>query len=349
MGSSTAYHLAKKGVAATVIERCGIACAASGRAGGFLARDWCGSGPLGMLARASFDLHMELSKTFTDCDYRRVNTLSMEVNPGGKKLTTAPLPSWIDGGIESMSKLGSTDTTAQVHPYKLSNAFIKAASELTNTIVRIGVVEQVVITDGKVTGVKVGEGELIPADVVVITMGPWTGQARKWFPSLAPVYGDPAHSLVLRPKPNTTEITADALFTEFHGRGGITAPEIYPRPDGTVYVCGSGEKPKLPEDPQEIKSSEKTRDSLHKAASSICSHLADAEIVRYDCCFLPCPTGRLPMIGRIPGVEGAYVAAGHTCWGILNGPATGACLAELIVDGKCSLVDLSAFDPVNFK
>ena len=41
------------------------------------------------------------------------------------------------------------------------------------------------------------------------------------------------------------------------------------------------------------------------------------------------------------------MAAGHYCWGILNSPATGKGLAELIVNGKSS-IDLSAFDPANF-
>lgn len=40
--------------------------------------------------------------------------------------------------------------------------------------------------------------------------------------------------------------------------------------------------------------------------------------------------------------------AGHTCWGILNGPATGEALAQLIVEGKPKYVDLKAFDPARF-
>lgn len=51
---------------------------------------------------------------------------------------------------------------------------------------------------------------------------------------------------------------------------------------------------------------------------------------------------------RLPGVEGCYVATGHSCWGILNGPATGEAMAELIVRGSSSSVDLSAFDPARF-
>lgn len=42
------------------------------------------------------------------------------------------------------------------------------------------------------------------------------------------------------------------------------------------------------------------------------------------------------------------IATGHSCWGILNSPATGAALAELIVDGKASIVDLTPFDPARF-
>src|SRR2546427_9362831 len=61
MGASVAYFLARRGVAVTVVERWGVACAASGKSGGFLALDWCDDSPLGPLARASFALHAELA------------------------------------------------------------------------------------------------------------------------------------------------------------------------------------------------------------------------------------------------------------------------------------------------
>ena len=53
----------------------------------------------------------------------------------------------------------------------------------------------------------------------------------------------------------------------------------------------------------------------------------------------------MPLIGRIPGVEGAYVATGHSVWGILHAPATGEAMAELVADGAAHSVDLSPFDP----
>lgn len=39
------------------------------------------------------------------------------------------------------------------------------------------------------------------------------------------------------------------------------------------------------------------------------------------------------------------VTAGHSCWGILNGPATGKALAELICTGESQCVDLAPFNP----
>jgi glycine/D-amino acid oxidase-like deaminating enzyme len=64
--ASIAYFLSLKQVEAVVIERTGVACAASGKSGGFLALDWCDGSPLGALARRSFEFHAQLAATFED-------------------------------------------------------------------------------------------------------------------------------------------------------------------------------------------------------------------------------------------------------------------------------------------
>jgi glycine/D-amino acid oxidase-like deaminating enzyme len=43
-------------------------------------------------------------------------------------------------------------------------------------------------------------------------------------------------------------------------------------------------------------------------------------------------------MGKVPGTKNVYVATGHSCWGILNAPASGAAMAELIADGKVTVV-----------
>jgi glycine/D-amino acid oxidase-like deaminating enzyme len=62
-------------------------------------------------------------------------------------------------------------------------------------------------------------------------------------------------------------------------------------------------------------------------------------------CFRPVTRDGLPLIGPISGVKGAYVATGHSVWGMLNAPATAEAMTELILDGMASTLDLAAFDP----
>jgi glycine/D-amino acid oxidase-like deaminating enzyme len=47
----------------------------------------------------------------------------------------------------------------------------------------------------------------------------------------------------------------------------------------------------------------------------------------------------------VPGIHGAYVATGHSVWGMLNAPATGEAMSELIMDGGARRVDLAPFVP----
>src|ERR1700724_4773605 len=95
IGTSIAYRLASRGANVTVIERSAIACAASGKSGGFLARDWCDGTPLMALARRSFALHAELAGSLEgDWGYRRVTTYAGGVGRS-PALTFGAKPGWI--------------------------------------------------------------------------------------------------------------------------------------------------------------------------------------------------------------------------------------------------------------
>jgi sarcosine oxidase subunit beta len=50
-----------------------------------------------------------------------------------------------------------------------------------------------------------------------------------------------------------------------------------------------------------------------------------------------------PILGRIPTVEGFYVMAGFSGHGFMHGPIAGKLMAEEIVDGKASTVDIDPF------
>jgi glycine/D-amino acid oxidase-like deaminating enzyme len=87
---------------------------------------------------------------------------------------------------------------------------------------------------------------------------------------------------------------------------------------------------------------------------AICQRLSPEfqadKIIARQACFRPVVTqDGLPLIGRVPQIKGVYVATGHNVWGILNAPATGDAMAELIVDGVARGTDLTPFDPMRLQ
>ena len=68
------------------------AAAASGRAGGFLAADWCNDGPLGPLARAGCALHARLAETFGagSIGYRPTETYGATFKTGVAAKASSP-------------------------------------------------------------------------------------------------------------------------------------------------------------------------------------------------------------------------------------------------------------------
>ena len=69
----------------------------------------------------------------------------------------------------------------QVHPYKLCHAFYEKAKELVGSELKIAKVTGFEKEGNKVTGVQLNSSEVIPADVVVLAMGPWSNQLAKFF------------------------------------------------------------------------------------------------------------------------------------------------------------------------
>lgn len=349
IGASIAYHLALRGVAATVIERAHVACAASGKSGGFLARDWCDGSPLGPLARKSYAMHAELGRAIDrDYGYRELSTLGVSARAGGDLAAdnAAVGSAWLDGTCAVYARLGSTASTAQVHPRLFTRALMDEAGKRGARLVT-GRVEGLNIagTPPRVRAVRV-DGALMPADAVVIAMGPWTDLARRWLP-LPPVDALKGFSITLRP---AERIPAEALFVEYVNEHGVhSSPEIFPRPDGEVYLCGLSDDQPLPEDPLQVSVSARATAALQRIAGALASSMAHAPVLSENACYRPICADALPVMGNVPGVTGAFVATGHNCWGILNAPASGAAMAELIVEGKCSCVDLRPFTPARFQ
>jgi glycine/D-amino acid oxidase-like deaminating enzyme len=340
IGASLAYFLARRGVKATVIESTGVACAASGKSGGFLARDWCDGSPLATLARHSFDLHAELADEIDDdWGYRRLDTYAGHAGfpNGGSPIELG----WMAAEVTVAQAIGSPETTAQVHPARFTHAMMRAA-EAKGAELRLGRVTGITRRDSRATGVEI-DGESVAGDAVVVAMGPWSILAARWLP-LPAVFGLKGHSLVFD---TGGRIPPEAAFIEYREprSGAMLTPEFFPRSDGTTYVCGISGEEALPVDPAAVKPDGGALYRLEAMCRAVSPALAAAPILARQACYRPITRDGLPLVGAVPGVEGAYVATGHSVWGILNAPATGEAMAELIVDGTARSVDLAAFEP----
>jgi glycine/D-amino acid oxidase-like deaminating enzyme len=345
IGASIAYFLSSRKAEAVVIERNGVAGAASGKSGGFLALDWCDGSPLAPLARRSFELHAELAaERGGTWGYRRLDTLSVAIS--ARRRPSAPgdpaLPAWIARDARLQHRLGTPETTAQIHPAAFTKGMLNAALD-RGARLHAGCVTGLAQSGdaGRVTGVLVDD-ELVEGDAVVIAMGPWSVLASQWVP-MPMVYGLKGHSLVFRSR---DPVSPHALFVDYQAEDGSTSSlEVYPRPDGTTYVCGLSSEAPLPLDPAEVVPDPDAWERLRAMTARLAPSLAEAEIVAAQACYRPVARDGLPLIGRVPGLEAAYLATGHSVWGMLNAPATGETMAELILDGSTSTLDIAAFDP----
>ena len=345
IGVAIAYFLSRRGAKSIVIERTGLACAASGKSGGFLALDWCDGSPLECLARRSFALHASLTDELEgDWGYRRLTTYS---GVGGAGRSARPRAvgrgvDWLSQDVVLDRRLGTTETTAQVHPGQFTAAMMRAAGAMGAEL-RLGEVQAVIrgADEQRIIGVQV-DGETIEGDAVVIAMGPWSRLASRWLP-LPAVHGSKGHSLVFA---TGDRLSADALFLEAReATGQAQSPEVFPRADGTAWVCGISSDSPLPVDPAKVAPDPGALERLQALCGQLSPVLAESRIVTRQACFRPVTQDGLPLIGQIRGVIGAYVATGHSVWGILNAPATGEAMAELILNGAARSVDLSPFNP----
>ena len=139
---------------------------------------------------------------------------------------------------------------------------------------------------------------------------------------------------------------AEALFLEYQETGGgVHSPEVFPRADGTTYVCAISSESPLPVDPGDVAPDPGAIERL-QAMCGRSPVLAEARCL---------PTGLLSSGDagwaaadrRNPRPRGRLRRHRAQRLGHSRAPATGEAMAELIVDGVARTVDLAPFDPAD--
>src|SRR5262249_56402279 len=114
--------------------------------------------------------------------------------------------------------------------------------------VGMGEVAGVAREGARAVGVNV-DGASVEGDAVVISMGPWSMLAGAWLPMPA-VFGLKGHSLVFD---TGTQVPPEALFLDYReDTGAAHAPEVFPRADGTTYICAISSESPVPLDPAAV-------------------------------------------------------------------------------------------------
>lgn len=363
----------------TIIEASEIAGGASGKAGGLLAL-WAFPSNIVPL---SYKLHAELAKEHNGIQrwgYREVNcgqliaegkaaastskdakgpdeavSLQKRSTKALETLKAAGIPEdldWFDTEtLRSYEEMGGAGQTAQVHPYLFTTSLAKLAEEKGVQVI-LGSVTDISRSNGQVNSVtyvnkETDASETIPATDVVVSAGPWT---RRVFPP-APISALRAHSVVVRP---TRPVSAYTLFTNIALPAGfgkskrptVVSPEIYARPDDTVYACGEGDRlVPLPNTSADVQVDQARCQDIINEIGSVSEELRGGEVTARQACYLPSvDAANGPLIGHT-GIKGLFLAAGHTCWGIQNAPGTGKLMSEFVFDGKAKSANVGALDP----
>ncbi len=228
IGCSIAYHLAKKGITSTIIERESIGSRASGKAWAVV------SYPPYILATAQYpDSYFGMPEEETVAQwqdlywaaYYRMANLALDIKEKGKidiDFGAVPMTlvatseraettfkqfmsylkengyyeyEWLKSddlkvifpGINPKIRGGLSLPQLQVEPYKYTLGLAQA-SEAMGAEIRHGEVVDFETKGERIISVKLASGAKVEADVVVIAMGPWSGQVTSRLGKEIPAY-----------------------------------------------------------------------------------------------------------------------------------------------------------------
>lgn len=219
-------------------------------------------------------------------------------------------------------------------PIPYCHAMLSAAIRRHGARVQCGIrVIDLAMTGDRVSGVRMADGTLHEADMVVNCAGRWTNEAVReagLHLPLAPSVG----FLVFTPP------VASGLSRVVH------TSIINARPDGAGRLMlhwNETDRTLQPDSPISPGMAQ-ARDLMARARRLLpCIGAVEAEAVRIG--IRPVPVDGLTAVGPMPRVNGYYVAVTHS--GVTMSPFLGVCVADEVVNGK-SRPELADFRPARF-
>jgi sarcosine oxidase subunit beta len=358
MGASIAFHLAKAGLRRVmVLERGVVAGASTGRSGALVRMHYTNA-PETRLALASLAYFHHWGDLVggrdDDCGFRRTG-FAMLVGPGNADRLRRNVAMLRDVGVNTRvvepAELRALQPGVEVgdvalaayepdsgyaDPVATTRAFLAAAEARGATVLEGTAVSGVRVAAGRVVGVDGAAGP-IDAPVVVCAAGCWNDR----------VAASAGIGLSITPVRSQW-----ALYRRAPALAGghlvmiDLASGLYTRPHGDgLTLAGVGVADTAPADPERYRE-ENDPDFPARVMEKLGRRLpamAGQPYVRGSAGLYDMSPDTRAIVDRAPGVDGLYLAAGFSGTGFKKSPAVGLGLAELIVDGRASAVDLHPF------
>jgi sarcosine oxidase, subunit beta len=220
-------------------------------------------------------------------------------------------------------------------PVATTQSFAAAAGRYGAKFVLSTPVTGIETTQRRATGVRTG-GRTVTADLICIAAGPWTDRL------LEPL------GIRIGLKMERAQI---AFFRRSRGLRHLAYIDCingsYFRPHGTdATLAGMGEWRAEPQpDPDNFNQSNDPEfvKEMHRRLAMRIPELKETAYSRGHAGVYDVSPDSRAVLGRIPGIDSLWVAAGFSGTGFKTAPAVGAAMAELMLDGRSEIVDISAF------
>ena len=360
VGVACAAHLAALGRGVVLVERSQLAAGASGRNSGVVQHPF---------DPVLVDLHLETLRLYRDLVDRGDVGFTLPAEPSGVLLVTHDpqvARAVADGLVGSRADLSPTfldpDEAHVIEPslargvaacrlaigYPVAPAAATHAyaawAETLGVTVRVGRAARPWILSGRAVGVELDGGERLAAAEVVVAAGPWTPDlvdpSGSWRPirsSWGVVVG------VTLAAPPTHVLEEAEIDIEPGDERGSPAGDA--RFAFSLVPAGSGSSlgsTFLADEPDPVA----VLPAILARGAGFVPAIATSAVGMHRVCARPLSLDGRPLVGRVPGVDGLWVAAGHGPWGISTGPASGRLIADLL-DGRMSR-PAPALDPARF-
>jgi glycine oxidase len=352
IGCSVAWELARRSVRVTVLERSVPGAEASSAAAGILGAQIECTAP-----GALFDLALRSRRSYAawtaalvratgiDVEYRPSGVMDVAFEARALRtlrrrysfqrklgervvdLTSSKLRQRLPALSRKLSGALYLPDDARVDPPALFRA-LRIAAERANVEFKTGAyVRRIAVDGGRIRGVELDDGSVVPATDVVVAAGSWSSLVEG--AALPPGGVTPARGQMVE-----LSLSSPLFAPVVHG------PRCYlvPRDDGRVLV---GSTLEFVGYRREV-TARAVRDLLD-AAIELVPALADAQLTRTWSSFRPYTADGLPVIGN--GAQaGLVIATGHHRNGILLAPVTAEIVGALVQNRRPPL-DIAAFSP----